>query len=523
MHQEISMKNLTIISVIAATLLCACSSDPATVVGRVSCEGKGISNVVVSDGIEVVTTNWRGYYKMNSAKANGYVFVSIPSGYEVETEGLLPKHYVRIGNNEVDTADFELKKVDQSKYTIIVNTDIHLNGDSVDRDVEQFHEYYFPDLCKTASEVEGPLYTFCLGDMSTDAKWAKNKFGLPQYLEQHEGYRGPIFHVMGNHDNQPKGKGSVEEWISFIGEKDYKETIGPDYYSMNIGQVHFAMLDDILTLGPETKERDAKVAGTGFGYAFDQEQLDWLVKDLSYADKNKPLVLCYHVPLYVTGGLDENGETNLVVRKSIFQTPDVLIDIVKEFKEVHFLCGHYHRTETFPINERVMNHTVASAGAVSWKINDLDMPMICEDGTAGGFQIYTVEGDKISWQLKSSYDTIENSQMRIYDLNTLPVEYGGEPESDVLLVNVFNWDPQWKVEATEGGNALEVVRTAGYDPLYKQIRTETKTLIHRPTAFLTCVNAHMFRVKRVNEEEPVIVTVTDRFGNVYTKEFAEQK
>lgn len=170
-----------------------------------------------------------------------------------------------------------------------------------------------------------------------------------------------------------------------------------------------------------------------------------------------------------------------------------------------------------------MNHTVASAGAVSWKINDLDMPMICEDGTAGGFQIYTVEGDKISWQLKSSYDTIENSQMRIYDLNTLPVEYGGEPESDVLLVNVFNWDPQWKVEATEGGNALEVVRTAGYDPLYKQIRTETKTLIHRPTAFLTCVNAHMFRVKRVNKEEPVIVTVTDRFGNVYTKEFAEQK
>ena len=71
MRKRLVMKRLTIISVIAATLLCACSSDPATVVGRVSCEGKGISNVVVSDGIEVVTTNWRGYYKMNSAKANG--------------------------------------------------------------------------------------------------------------------------------------------------------------------------------------------------------------------------------------------------------------------------------------------------------------------------------------------------------------------------------------------------------------------------------------------------------------------
>lgn len=512
------MKNLTIISVIAATLLCACSSDPATVVGRVSCEGKGISNVVVSDGIEVVTTNWRGYYKMKSAKTNGYVFVSIPSGYEVETEGLLPKHFVRIGNNEVDTADFELKKVDQSKYTIIVNTDIHLNGDSVDRDVEQFHDKYFPDLCKTASEVEGPLYTLCLGDMSTDGKWAKNNYGLPEYLKEHEGYRGPIFHVMGNHDNQPKGKGTVEEWISFIGEKNYKETIGPDYYSMNIGQVHFAMLDNIMTLGPETDRRDAKVAGTGFGYAFDQEQLEWLAKDLSYADKEKPLVMCYHVPLYTTKGIDEDGNTIIKERKSLFQTPDALLDLVKDFKEVHFLCGHYHCTETFQIAENIMNHTVASAGAVSWKINDLDMPMICSDGTAGGYQIFTIEGNNISWQLKSTYDCVEKSQMRVYDLNTLPVKYGGEPGSYMLLVNVFNWDPEWKVEASEEGTALDIVRVAGHDPLYKQIRTETKTLLHRPTAFLTTVNAHMFKVKRTDTDKKVTITVTDRFGNVYTEE-----
>ena len=172
------MKHLTITSIIAATLLCACSSDPATVVGRVSCEGKGISGVVISDGVEVVITDWRGRYRMNSKKANGYVFISIPSGYEVGTTGLLPDHFVRIGAHDVDTADFELRRVNQDRFTLIVNTDIHLNGDSVDRDVEQFHELYFPDLCRTAYEVEGPLYTLCLGDMSTDGKRAKNNYGL---------------------------------------------------------------------------------------------------------------------------------------------------------------------------------------------------------------------------------------------------------------------------------------------------------------------------------------------------------
>ena len=66
----------------------------------------------------------------------------------------------------------------------------------------------------------------------------------------------------------------------------------------------------------------------------------------------------------------------------------------------------------------------------------------------------------------------------------------------MLLVNVFNWDELWNVEATENGTALDVERVIGHDPLYKQIRTETKTLLHRPTAFLTSVNTQMFKVTK---------------------------
>lgn len=36
------------------------------IVGRVSCEGKGIKGVVVSDGISTVQTDSRGRYKMHS-------------------------------------------------------------------------------------------------------------------------------------------------------------------------------------------------------------------------------------------------------------------------------------------------------------------------------------------------------------------------------------------------------------------------------------------------------------------------
>lgn len=54
-----------------------------TVYGKVLCEGVGVPDVVVSDGCEVVRTDADGVYQMASQKRHGYVFISVPSGYEV--------------------------------------------------------------------------------------------------------------------------------------------------------------------------------------------------------------------------------------------------------------------------------------------------------------------------------------------------------------------------------------------------------------------------------------------------------
>ena len=65
------------------TLLISDGVEPAagsTVYGRVTCNGKGIKDVVVSDGFEVVTTDSDGVYQIKSEKKLGYVFVSVPSG-----------------------------------------------------------------------------------------------------------------------------------------------------------------------------------------------------------------------------------------------------------------------------------------------------------------------------------------------------------------------------------------------------------------------------------------------------------
>ena len=81
-----------------------------TIYGRVSSEDGGIKGVVVSDGVEVVETDGNGIYQLKSDKKWGYVFISIPSGYEVPSEGVLPQFFQRLKANAgvAERQDFTL-------------------------------------------------------------------------------------------------------------------------------------------------------------------------------------------------------------------------------------------------------------------------------------------------------------------------------------------------------------------------------------------------------------------------------
>ena len=57
---------------------------PIRIRGKVFSGGKGISNVVVSDGRVVVKTNENGEYELISGSDREFVFVSQPSGFEIK-------------------------------------------------------------------------------------------------------------------------------------------------------------------------------------------------------------------------------------------------------------------------------------------------------------------------------------------------------------------------------------------------------------------------------------------------------
>ena len=180
--------------------------DPGTTVyGIVTCDGEGVPGVVVSDVSEVTVTDEDGLYQLKSQKKWNYVFISVPSGYEVPADGVFPKFYSLLhnGKDELDRADFSLEKVDQSSYSMLFFGDMHLANRSTDH--LQFQDFTDDVNDYLAANGGKKVYAATLGDMTWDYYWynVNMPYDIDDYIQEiNNGIKGlQIFHTMGNHDN----------------------------------------------------------------------------------------------------------------------------------------------------------------------------------------------------------------------------------------------------------------------------------------------------------------------------------
>ncbi|MBQ6822874.1 MAG: hypothetical protein IJP39_10725, partial [Bacteroidales bacterium] len=166
------------------TILSALSVEPEPgtgIYGIVQCDGKGVPGVLVSDGAEIVQTDSKGIYQMKSAKKWKYVFVIIPSGYEVPTQGVLPEFHAAL-NQTPDTPerkDFTLIKTDNDRFNLFVLGDMHLANRN--EDIAQFGKVA-QTLNESIAATGTKNYVMTLGDMTWDLYWYSNTYQFPQYL-----------------------------------------------------------------------------------------------------------------------------------------------------------------------------------------------------------------------------------------------------------------------------------------------------------------------------------------------------
>lgn len=508
-----------------------------TIKGVVYSDGVGIPNVVVSDGYEVTKTDANGIYYLPSQKKHGYVFISVPGNYEVPNSVNAPQFFKKLaGGSSVEQKDFSLTPVDNKKHVVLTMADWHLANRN--DDLSQFSDGILTDVNFTISNYQASgtkVYVLTLGDMTWDVYWYDNKFALDEYLPQMNKVNCTVFNLMGNHDNDPY---TIGDWNS---ESKFKNIICPTYYSFNLGEVHYIVLDDIEYIN--TGGSQGVVGARNYNDIIVSDQIAWLKKDLAtLTDKNTPLVIAMHSPLYNNVKLDSNANP---VNSIHLSNSNEFTSSLQSFTNVHIVSGHTHINYTVEASESLTEHNTAAVSATWWWTgkNGYAGNHICKDGSPGGYGIWEMNGSDIKWYYKSSgYE--KNYQFRSYDLNTVQINaanfapnstdaalaeyasvYANSNKNNEVLINVWGYDSKWKIEVKEAGKSLDIKRVYVMDPLHI-ISYEAKRLNVGATptsSFLTGYTAHMFKATATSATSTLDITVTDRFGNIYSETMSRPK
>src|SRR5690606_31457264 len=262
--------------------------------GTVFSNGQGVANVVVSDGYDVAKTDQNGIYYLASNKQTGYVFVSVPGNYEVvSTNNNLPVfyQYLNAGTDIVEVKDFELKPVNNDNHIVLAMADLHLANRN--EDLTQFQNGFVADVNQQIASYQGQgkkVYGVTLGDLTWDTYWYSNSFMLPEYVKQISKVNAPVFNIMGNHDNDPY---FANDWSA---ENAYRRTLGPTYYSFNLGKIHYIVLDNTEYIN--TGGASGVVGNRNYNAKFSDQQLSWLEKDLATIDASTPIVIATHIQVH---------------------------------------------------------------------------------------------------------------------------------------------------------------------------------------------------------------------------------
>lgn len=346
---------------------------------------KGIPKVAVSNGQDVVLTDEKGYYELMVGDDN-IIFVIKPSGYELPlNECNQPQfYYIHKPNGSPESykykglastgqlpksVDFGLLPAEQKNaFTSLIYGDPQpYNDNEID--------YFRRGIVEETKRLKNLSFGLTLGDLVGDT------------LDLHKSYIGavkenglPWFNVMGNHDM------NYEAVADSLSDETFEANFGPATYAFNYGKAHFIVMDDIIYPDP----RD----NNGYWGGFRPGQLEFLKNDLKYVDKDRLIVIAFHIPLF-----NENGDTfRDSDRKQLFNLlhdyPNALLLSAHTHYQMHYFHGKDDGClRPQPIHE--YNVGTTSGDWYSGALNAQGIPVsTMRDGTPKGYLLLNIDGNK---------------------------------------------------------------------------------------------------------------------------------
>lgn len=486
--------------------------------GKKDKKEKGIANIAVSNGIDVVLTDSDGKYNLPVGDDN-IIFVIKPTGYKIAVDEYnLPKSYyihkpkgspastykgVAPTGELPKSIDFALSKYDEPE-----NYSSFIFGDSQTYSEEEV-EYFIKGIVDEAKNKSGISFGITLGDLVGDD------------LNLHTTYKNaikqmnlPWYNVIGNHDMNYDAKEDI------FSDETFEANFGPANYSFNYGKVHYIVLDDVLYPNP--------ITGKGYLGGLRDDQLKFVENDLKYVKSDQLIVISMHIPL-----LDKQDQD--AFRKTDRQR---LYSLLNNFPNVLVLSGHTHvQSHNFiekedgldrenPIHEYNVGTTCGDW--YSGVLNAKGLPTsTMRDGTPQGYAVINIKGNKYTLDYKVAGQP-DNYQLSIYNPKVVP--YKGRWITSGIYVNFFMGSNNDTVEyRVDEGTWTKMDKIEDYDPAYYHYMQdwdywdEVKP-VRRPSNAQIC--RHLWRANIPSNltigEHRIEVRATDMFGRVFTQDASYQ-
>ena len=305
----------------------------------------GIEGVLVSNGREVVATSADGTYEL-PAYDDMNLFITKPAGYAVPVDELLVPQFnyvhkvagspaLRFGGIEPTgplpaAVNFPLVEDNSARAQF----ECLVFGDA---------QPYFNMQVSYVRETAGKMLaardnadTECLlfeGDVMGD-----DLSLFPRFKRIIAVGDTPQYYVGGNHDLDLDATFDQHSFDTF------RREWGPEYYSFDVGNVHFVTLDNVRYPCNGVDDHpfcDPSARPTYNGVIHDR-QLEWLANDLANVPEDKLIVLSAHVPFQTF--------TDNTAAKHQTDNLDALVAVLGN-RKVLGLSGHTHTTENILTGE----------------------------------------------------------------------------------------------------------------------------------------------------------------------------
>ena len=448
----------------------------------------GITNVRVSNGVDVVLTDQNGAYEVE-VEGDVVVFVVKPTGYATPlNESNLPQFYyvhrpegsplafrypgISSTGQLPDSWDFPLLKEEvEERYEAILFADPQ---PQTEIELEYIRDDVIAELIGTWAKFGITLGDIMFDDLALFDRYNRlvGTIGIPWY------------NVPGNHE------------LNFEAESDetsletFTRHYGPRYYSFEYGNVVFFVLDNVIYEGATEPTSDNVMGRGSYRGGLDADQLQWFANELKHIPTSKLIFLSMHVPLNSPSGDAPGIHTG---------NGGELLKMLDDYPHVYSVAGHMHSSQHVYLNsdnevdlEGRFHHHVLTTVSGSWWSGPMDergIPVsIQSDGNPNGYHILSIDdvtpsvrfkgaGESPDLQMRITLDSVFHSS----DYNSLRDFRTGElfggrisaahTPSTRILVNVFDGGPKTTVKyRIDDGEAKSMSKVEEPDPHFVELQ-----------------------------------------------------